>query len=186
MIKTLSLILCLPCFVSYGQVRVASSTKTTDPIVYKTIDADSKVKKSLDSLAAVLRKELRDSFATVLPIDNYTIVKNAKGQGGVQSKWVDSVAKKAVDLTATNARIDSTIKAFKKADSTLNTNVWLTIKSFGISRDRLIKAIALKNGDYDKAIKNLTDSGALTDSDVADLKAWGNKVDAALRKPILQ
>ena len=70
----------------YGQTtRTAVSTNQYAPYVYTTVGTDNKVKKSIDSLAVVLRAEmiagdaankkaLADSMKLLLPIDGVTIV----------------------------------------------------------------------------------------------------------------
>lgn len=102
----------------YAQTtRVAGSTSANAPVVYTQKGADDSKKKSIDSLAEVLRlefkKALSDSFNTLLPIDNKTlIVQNGKAIAvtSVQSV-MDSTTKVANNLAsfqaATNVRLNS-------------------------------------------------------------------------------
>lgn len=97
--------------------RVAGSTSANAPVVYTQKGADDSKKKSIDSLAEALRlefkKALADSFNTLLPIDNKTlVVQNGKAIAvtSVQSV-MDSTTKVANNLSAfqaaTNVRLNS-------------------------------------------------------------------------------
>lgn len=107
---------------AFGQTtKVAGSTSANAPVVYTQLGADNSKKKSIDSLADVLRLEfakvlkdsmaaqrklLTDSFATLLPIDNKTlVVQNGKAiaVASVQSVLdsTTSVAKNVSALTVT-------------------------------------------------------------------------------------
>jgi len=132
--KLLSILLILSTGLTYGQkIRVLTTTSTSAQQAYNVKGADDSKKKSIDSLAALLRvefkKELADSMKSLVPADNVTIVvKNGKftavGGGTTDLTPVyDTIEKLDAKLTASNLLIANNLNSLTTRVTTLEGKV---------------------------------------------------------------
>jgi len=132
--KLLTILLILSTGLTYGQkIRVLTTTSTSAQQAYNVKGADDSKKKSIDSLAALLRaefkKELADSMKSLVPADNVTIVvKNGKftavGGGTTDLTPVyDTITKLDAKLTASNLLLTNSINDVSKRVTSLEGKV---------------------------------------------------------------
>lgn len=129
MTKSLSVIIIflIICVTSYGQVRVASSTKVTDPLVYTSAQIDALLK-TTDSIYFDGKWFIVPKNQKLVTLNTDSIVKY------LVKPSVDSLGKlMAAGFAASNARQDSIVKAFNG----LNSAVWASNKAMGIRLDSL-------------------------------------------------
>lgn len=161
------------CNYSYGQItRTAVSTNTFAPYVYTTVGTDNKVKTSVDSLGAVLRaefkKQLADSMATLLYLDDNSLFKNKQGKAAVRQQYVDSLCKVNDDsLTRAFNIFKGRVELNIKTDSLALIVINEKIKNLQDEQDHqgtdieILQAAALATkkrlDDNDIVLKSLTD-----------------------------